>query len=59
MKIKHENGVADTVSVEIVNKKLEAFVDILLGKMQEMQIDLKKQSNRIRKLEKLLNGKEV
>lgn len=58
MKIKHEDGVPVPVSVEMVNKKLESFVEVLLGKLQEMQIDQKKLLRRIKALEKQ-NGKQV
>ncbi len=41
----------DPVSVETVNKKIEAFVEVVLSKMVELQTELAKAKERIKVLE--------
>jgi hypothetical protein len=42
----------DPVSVEIVNKKLEAFVEVVLGKIIEQQVQIAELKQRIANLER-------
>lgn len=59
MKIKaNEDGTPNEISLDMMNRKLESFVEVLLGKLQEMQIEQKKLVRRVKKLEKALDAKE-
>lgn len=42
---------ADEVSVETVNKKLEAFVEVILDKITKQQSEIKKLKTRVKLLE--------
>jgi len=44
-------GVADEVSVGLVNRKLESFVEIVMKKLLDQQQEIKKLKERVAKLE--------
>jgi len=47
---------SDPVSVDTVNKKLEAFVEVLLQKLVDTNAELKALKKRVRTLEKANSG---
>jgi len=47
----------DEVSVQTVNKKLESFVEVVLGKLVDAQSEIKKLKKRVAKLEAERDGK--
>lgn len=53
MKIdKNDDGTVNQVSLEMVNKKLESFVEIILTKLTDHQQEIRKLKAQIKKLEK-------
>jgi len=42
----------DDVSVAVVNKKIEAFVDVVLGKITDQELEIAELKKRIAQLEK-------
>lgn len=45
-------GKADDVSLGVVNRKLEAFVEIVMKKLIDQQAEIKKLKERVKTLEK-------
>ena len=41
----------DPVSLEVVNKKLESFVEVVLGKLTEQQVEIRELKTRVKNLD--------
>jgi hypothetical protein len=52
-----QNGEADAPSVTAVNRKLEAFVEVLVAKFQEQHDRIRNLEQQVKELKAKLNGK--